>query len=71
MAKNILASSQLTACAILSFPGKVEVDYLRAVVNLLLTEMLSGLLSVVYFILCLNIQILGELLTVVTLLFHS
>ena len=27
MAKNILASSQLTACGILSFPGKVEVDY--------------------------------------------
>ena len=27
MAENILASSQLTACDILSFPGKVEVDY--------------------------------------------
>ena len=27
LAENILASSQLTACDILSFPGKVEVDY--------------------------------------------
>ena len=27
MAENILASSQLTACDILSFPGKVEIDY--------------------------------------------
>ena len=28
MTENILASSQLTACDILSFPGKVEVDYM-------------------------------------------
>ena len=28
MAENILASSQLTAGDILSFPGKVEVDYM-------------------------------------------
>ena len=27
MAEKILASSQLTACDILSFSGKVEIDY--------------------------------------------
>ena len=70
MAENILASSQLTACDILSFSGKVR-SLLRAVVNVLMTDMLSGLLSVVHFIHSLNAQILTELLTVVNLLFHS
>ena len=44
---------------------------LRAVVNLLLADMSSGLQSVVYFIRSLNIQVFSELLTVVTLIIAS
>ena len=40
-------------------------SWLRAVVDLFLTDLLSGLRSVVHFILSLNVQTLSELLTVV------
>ena len=70
MTENILASSQLTAFYSRYLSIWKSNSWLRAVVNILLTD-ISGLLSVVYFILSSNVQILSELLTVVTLLLHS